>query len=97
MIGEKKKLFVIGKSKKPRSFNNVKELPVDYDANKTAWIFRDFFVDWLKKWDLNLHIEDRKILLLIDHCTAHENLPAFKRIKIVYLPASTTLLFKPYD
>ena len=33
---EKLSLFVIGKTAKPRCFNNLKSLPVDYAANKKA-------------------------------------------------------------
>src|SRR5699024_11532775 len=36
----KKKLLVIGKSKKPRCFRNVKRLPVIYESNKKAWMTR---------------------------------------------------------
>jgi DDE superfamily endonuclease/Tc5 transposase DNA-binding domain len=35
---DKVKLLVIGKSKKPRCFKNVRSLPVDYASNKTAWM-----------------------------------------------------------
>jgi len=34
MMGEKKKLLDVGKSKKPRYFKGVKALPVDYTGNK---------------------------------------------------------------
>ena len=35
---EKRPLFIIGKSKKPRCFKNVKHLPVRYEANIKAWM-----------------------------------------------------------
>lgn len=35
---EKRKIMVIGKSKKPQCFKNIKHLPVTYKANKSAWI-----------------------------------------------------------
>ena len=38
MTGEKRKIFVIGKSQKPRCLNGVKSLPVKYAANKSAWM-----------------------------------------------------------
>lgn len=37
MVGEKRKLIVIGNSNKPRSFADVKGLPIDYEANNKAW------------------------------------------------------------
>jgi len=43
MTGEKNKLFVIGKSKQPRCFKGVKALPVEYSANKNAWMTQEIF------------------------------------------------------
>ncbi|KAL4149571.1 hypothetical protein QTP88_003497 [Uroleucon formosanum] len=43
MTGEKKKLLVVGKSKQPRCFKGVKALPVDYTANKNAWMTQEIF------------------------------------------------------
>ena len=59
----------------------MKKLPVDYDANKTVWMTRDLFTNWLKKWDIELQKEKKRVLLLIDNCTVHENLPVQKNIK----------------
>ena len=36
--GEKLKMFVIGKSKKPRCFKNVNQLPCRYRAQKKSWM-----------------------------------------------------------
>lgn len=47
MNGEKRKLMVIGKSQNPRCFKGVKTLPVDYKANKNAWMTAAIFKDWL--------------------------------------------------
>jgi len=39
MCGKKKrKIMVIGKSKKLRSFKNIKRLSVTYKENKSAWM-----------------------------------------------------------
>jgi len=40
-----------GKSKNPRCFKYVKTLPVEYNANKDAWITGDIWKDWLKHLD----------------------------------------------
>ncbi|KAL4103218.1 hypothetical protein QTP88_010049 [Uroleucon formosanum] len=87
MTGEKKKLLVVGKSKQPRCFKGVKALPVDYTAKKNAWMTQEIFSQWLIKWDNEL---DRKIVLLIDNCTAHNpcdqgiirTLKAYYRLKM---------------
>ena len=94
MSGKKEKLLVIGKSKNPRCFKGVKHLPVDYCANKNAWMTTLFFNDWLAKWDKEL---DHCIILLVDNCTAHSVNVALKHIKVVFLPANTTSLIQPCD
>jgi hypothetical protein len=83
---------VIGKSKNPRCFKSVKSLPVDYYSNTNAWMTNVIFNDWLVKWDLELK---RKIVLLVDNCTAHTNNLLLKNIKVIFLPANTTSLIQP--
>lgn len=34
----KRKLPVIGKSKNPHCFKNIRPLPINYKANKSAWM-----------------------------------------------------------
>ena len=70
---DKKKLFVIGKSKKPHCFTHisVEKLPVKYLANKKAWMTSNIFVHWLEQWNKELRVKSRKILLIVDNCTAH--------------------------
>jgi len=47
MAGEKRKLLAIGKSKSPRCFKGGKTLPVQYVANRNAWMTAAIFCDWL--------------------------------------------------
>jgi hypothetical protein len=47
---DKKRLFVIGKSQTPHCFKNVKKLPVEYAANKKAWMTSDIFQQYISKW-----------------------------------------------
>lgn len=94
MSGEKQRLLVIGKSKNPRCFKGVKKLPVDYYANKNAWMTAVIFNDWIRKWDDKLK---QDILLLVDNCTAHVLNVTLKHINVVFLPANTTSLLQPCD
>jgi hypothetical protein len=94
MIGERRGLLVIGKSKNPRCFKGVKNLPVEYFSNANAWMTSVIFSNWLIKWDRELR---RKIILLIDNCTAHTNNLSLKNIKIIFLPSNTTSLIQPCD
>ncbi|XP_056630722.1 tigger transposable element-derived protein 4-like [Diorhabda sublineata] len=94
---EKRKLFVIGKSKNPRCFKNVKNLPVDYYNNQKAWMTTDLFNKFLLDWDKELKKKRRKILLLIDNCPSHIDLRDFEFIKVVFLPPNTTSVLQPID
>jgi hypothetical protein len=51
---DKRKLLVIGKSAKPRCFKGLKmdSLPVEYYANKNAWMTSKIFKKWLMRWDV---------------------------------------------
>ena len=70
---DKCKLLVIGKSLRPHCFKNVNvdNLPVTYRANKKARMTSQIFTEWLAAWDSYLTKVNRKILLLVDNCTAH--------------------------
>jgi len=39
----------------------------------------------------------RKIVLLVDNCTAHTNNSLLKNIKVIFLPANTTSLIRQCD
>ncbi|KAL4132878.1 hypothetical protein QTP88_009955 [Uroleucon formosanum] len=92
----KKKLLVIGKSKIPRCFKNVKNLTVDFKSNKKAWMTGDIFSDWLKEWDKQLAKEKRHILLTVDNCPAHPPVQT-ENIKLVFLPPNTISVLQPMD
>jgi hypothetical protein len=54
---DKKKLLVIGKSKKPRCFQKIslQKLPDECHANKNAWMTLAIFTEWLQRWDSELN------------------------------------------
>lgn len=91
---DKKRPLVIGRSQNPRCFHNVKKLPVDYCANSNAWMTSIIFTDFLKQWDKKL--EKRKILLLLNNCTAHPNI-TLNNITLMFLPVNTTSIVQPLD
>uniref|UniRef100_H3AKG2 HTH CENPB-type domain-containing protein n=1 Tax=Latimeria chalumnae TaxID=7897 RepID=H3AKG2_LATCH len=94
MTGKKKDLFIIGKSQNPRCFKNVRHLPVRYAANVSAWMTGYLFEDW----DRKLGRESRKILLLVDNCTAHVTKDvALRNIQLEFLPKNTTSILQPCD
>lgn len=48
---EKLPLLVIGKSKNPRCFKNVKSKAVPYEGNKKPWMTAVIFENWLLELD----------------------------------------------
>ena len=70
----------------------------EYDANKNAWMTSMLFNSWLKKWNSKLQSEGRRILLLVDNCSAH-NLESKKlsQIRVEFLPPNTTNVLQPCD
>ena len=95
----KLKPLVIGKSKKPRCFQNVKSLPVEYTNNTKAWMTSVIFLDFLRSFDLDLRKEDRKAVMLVDNCPSHPNpVPiTLTNLKVHFLPKNTTSKLQPLD
>lgn len=94
---DKLKPLIIGKSKKPRCFAGVKSFPVDYTANKKAWMTSELFAEWLLRIDKQMKIQKRKILLFIDNCPAHNIIPTCQAVKVKFLPPNTTSKSQPLD
>jgi len=69
------KPLVIEKYEHPRCFKNINMLmlPVIYKANSKAWMRHDIFENWLKDLDYKFHLEQRKIIILIDNVASHTN------------------------
>ncbi|GBO26038.1 Tigger transposable element-derived protein 4, partial [Araneus ventricosus] len=94
---EKQKLTVIEKSQKPRCFKNAKKLPVDYKSNEKAWMTSDLYQKYLRQWDKELARKKRKIVLLIDNCTARIEPSNLQWNKAVFLPPNTASVLQPMD
>ncbi|XP_044595847.1 tigger transposable element-derived protein 4-like [Cotesia glomerata] len=94
---DKLPLLIIGKSKKPRCFKGVKTLPVDYESNTKAWMTKKIFKSWLIKLDKDMHKQKKKIILFIDNCSAHVDVPTLSNVKVIFLPANTTSKLQPLD
>ena len=94
---EKIPLMVIGKSNKPRCFKNVKTLPVQYRANKRAWMTGELFTDWVQKFNQRMASKNRRVLLILDNCPAHPNVPNLTSVRLIFLPPNTTSVTQPLD
>ncbi|XP_066259361.1 tigger transposable element-derived protein 4-like [Euwallacea similis] len=94
---EKRKLLVIGKSKNPRYFKNIVQLPVTYKSNKRAWMNSEIFINALREWDEELRRKKRKIILLVDNCPAHPDVKNLMWITLVFMPPNTSSKLQPMD
>lgn len=57
--------FTIGKSKKTRVFNGVKELPVKYDSSNNAWMTTLLFNKWIDDLNSRMMIMKKKFCYLL--------------------------------
>ena len=89
-IGEKLPILVIGKSKTPRCFKHIKNLPCKYKSQKKSRMDSQMFEEWVRKLDRTSRIEGRKIALLIDNCPAHPSVSNLTNVQLVFLPPNTT-------
>ena len=94
---EKMPLLVIGKFKNPRCFKRIRKLPVDYEANKRAWMTRELFIKWVRPFDARMSKAKRKVLLVVDNCSSHINIPDLKATEFLFLPPNATAKLQPCD
>lgn len=96
---EKIKPLVIGKSKKPRCFKNIKSLPVNYENNRKAWMNGFLFEKWMLELDNKFTSENRKVLFFVDNCSAHckDVQKKLKSINLQFFPPNLTALLQPMD
>ena len=95
--GEKLPLLVIGKSKKPRCFKGVQNLPCEYRSQSKSWMTGDLFIEWLSTLDRKFVSDARKVLMMVDNCPAHPDVPNLKAITLTFLPPNTTSKLQPMD
>ncbi|UYV61872.1 hypothetical protein LAZ67_1006907 [Cordylochernes scorpioides] len=93
---EKLPLLYIGKYRRPRCFHGM-NIPSNYHFNKKAWMTGAIFTNWLKKLDQIFKRRERKILLILDNCPAHQIPEGLQNIEIRFLPALTTSALQPCD
>jgi len=90
-------LVVIGKSKDPRCFRGIKNLPIWlYLHNKTAWMTSEAFTQIMLKLDKRMRGQKRNILVMLDNCSSHPSLN-LNNIKLLFLPPNTTSRLQALD
>lgn len=93
---DKLPLLVIGGSKNPRCFKRA-TIPLDYEANSTAWMTGEIFENWLRRWDRRLRTAHRKVLLVLDNFSGHPKISGLDCITLLFLPPNTTSVTQPMD
>lgn len=105
----KLKLTLIGKSKKPRAFKNLRNtesLPLWYTHQKKAWMNSEIFRLWFQKEfvpSVEKYLNDnnlpRKAILVLDNAPSHPATDELQDgdIKTLFLPPNVTPLCQPMD
>jgi len=70
---------------------------MQYEANAKAWMKSSIFRQWLLKTNSLMKSKRRHIILFIDNCTAHNDIPEMSNVKVVFLPPNTTSALQPLD
>ena len=96
-VGEKLPMFVIGKSKNPRCFNNVKSLPCRCRSQQESRMGSALFEKWVRALDRNFFNENWKIALIIDNWPAHPTIGNLSNVRLIFLPPNTTSVSQPMD
>ena len=96
-MGDKLPMFVIGKTKNPRWFKNVKFLPCRYRNQRKSWMDGKLFEEWLRELDRKFAFEGRNVGFVIDNCPVHPHIDNLKAIKLYFLPLNTTSKTQPMD
>lgn len=101
--GEKLPSFVIGKSKKPRCFQNVDVTKLDsiYNSSKKAWMTNPLFNNFLLDLNQQMKNQRRKILLFIDNAPVHiidsDTQSRIDSVKVIFFPPNLTSLLQALD
>ncbi|XP_039761883.1 jerky protein homolog-like [Pararge aegeria] len=102
-------LLLIGKSRNPRAFKNVKKLPLFYKSQSKAWMTAALFTEWydevfipeVKKHQKSVGKEGSKVLLIVDNAPTHPTAELLERengqFKTTFLPPNVTSLLQPMD
>lgn len=89
---EKFPLTIIGNNSASIAFDpqSMRETDFEYIPNVRAWVTAKLFFSWLHSFDAYIgRNRDRKVILVLDSCSAHgnsETVPALKNTEVLFLP-----------
>lgn len=94
----KKDNFKNKKIFKPSLFQKIKNIEFNYNANSKALMTAKRFKKEILEFDGELTVSERKMILILDNCTAHPNLnPLLEQIIMVFLPPNSTCIIQPLN
>ena len=82
VAGEKIPLFVIGKSKTIKRFQNVKSISRRYQDQPKIWMDSNLFEEWVK--EIN-KFKKKTAALLVYKCSAHPRIENLSPAKLFFL------------
>ncbi|EEC12124.1 centromere protein B, putative, partial [Ixodes scapularis] len=72
-------------------------LPCVYRVNNKSWMTAGLFEEFLSLLDRRMALRNRNIILFLDQCAAHPKQVPLQNVKLVFLPANTTMHLQPLD
>ena len=93
--GDKLLLLVIGKSKNPICFKNVKPLPSMCKAQEKSWMDSEIFTEWLEQLHRKFLAQNHKVAFIVDKCPAHLHVLDLTAIDLIFLSPNTTSVTQP--
>ena len=86
-----------GKFSNPRCFLSIRKLPVEDRANTKAWMMADIFKDQLLSFYREMDRQKRKVLLVLDNCSAHKIPLPLNATDMLFPPPNATSKVQPRD
>ena len=98
---DKRKLSVIGKTKKPRCLKQKykmepKDMQVDWYATRKAWMTGETHHEILTKLNADMRRSNRHILYTCDNASCHQD-RGYSNIEVLMLPPNATSVVQPMD
>ena len=97
--GEKFKPLVIGNDENPGCFTNIERdnLPVFWRSNHKSWMTQLLFTEWIRNINQQMVLENRKIIIFLDHTISHFVNLKLSNVTLQLLPQNKTSHAQPLD
>ena len=98
-MGQKEKLLVIGKAKRPHSFpkyNSDLEQHITYRSNKHGWMTTAIFTEFPNSLNNKMRHQNCQILMFLDNCSSHPHLH-LSNIELCFYPKNLTSKLQAMD